>query len=1125
MQNNTIKLSQEFLDKYKNQEPFSSLASKLTAYRTYSRFLDSQGRREKWPEIIQRVSEYSMWLDGSNISSSESSKELESMFDSNFNMRWLPAGRTLWSGGTKHSYEVGGLSQFNCSFIAMDSLVKFKEMVLALSLGVGVGFSVEKKHIDKLPEFHKNRIVVEPYKWLGYDALEYKDGKHALVEHKGDKIYLTIPDSKEGWATGVQAVLESMVNHESKTIHVDLNSLRPEGERIKGFGGKSSGPAPYQGLMELLDRMINKKETNAFKLSSVDVLDISNAIAYIIVAGGVRRCLPEHSLVHMKNGLTQIKDVNVGDLVLTNSGYSVVTNKFKQGKQSLVRVNTESGFIDCTANHRIAVIKNVKGEIDWIEASKLEPGMRLMSPARPIDGVETTFPEFVYEKPKHSTTCKYITIPKLDTEIAWLLGLIFGDGYVHLTAKSGAISIACHSTDNPGIANRAKAALERFGVNVTIQKNKDENCLCVRVKSKQLATFLYQFKKPNESLVTPEFIKNGTIEIRSAFLAGLMDSDGAANNRPLSVINSVYPDFIKQIRTLYSSIGIQTKTGKTNRAKDGWQDIYSLNIVGLKARNAYIRLVQPFSVKLVAKKTKPYKSYNFDHNMLDGIDVNTNARVGYCLRNNMMIDLDVYEQFNEGLDFYPVLVESVIDIDGEVQTFDIEVSGPSCFYADGYLVHNSAQICLADAHDNEIEKAKLDYFKSPDTTHRGMSNNSLHFYDKPTLERLLSLADSIKNSWEPGLYNGEAASKRRKNYVGTNPCSEILLNDRGVCNLVTVVISRHMVNMIGKDKLDIQALEKSFREATRHAVRVTNTNIEIPEWDKVQKEDRLIGVSMTGAEDAFDACDTGKFGNSMYDNRIINTTCGEMTVDQFKQLANSWVNSEAIIYSSQMSIPCPILSTTIKPEGTLSLIAGVSAGCHKSFAPYYFRRIRINRFDALAEAAVKMGIKVYPEVGQGPFEFTEAKWDALPDFEKDYWLNNCNTWVLEVPTKSPAKITSQDESALSQLNRYYSYQHYYSDHQTSITITVDEDEWVPLFTKIHDNWDLFIGVSFQKKQNDVYELAPYKPITEDRYEESLKLINKDLDLYDLLVKIEAGEFKADDDLGADCGPGGACPIR
>lgn len=1112
-----MKLSKEFLEKYEGKNPFPNLMAEFVYFRTYSQWIDKLSRRENWGETLKRVAEYSGWLYQGPASDDELRSEIENMYDANFNLRWLPAGRTLWSGGTEHSYKNGGLSQFNCSFLVLDTIESFYELMYALCLGVGVGFSVEKVHTEKLPAFNKNSIASLPYSFDGYDSPNYTCGNFCDVKYEHDlkKVSIKVPDSKEGWADGVRQILTIASELSDYCIEVNLNSIRPEGDRIKGFGGKASGPVPYIGLLRLLNHILNNKESQRFKLRPIDVLDICNAIAKIIVAGGVRRCLPGEALVHMKNGLTQIKNVNIGELVMTNSGYKKVTNKFIQGEQSLVKVTTESGHFKCTPNHRVAVVKNVAGDIEWIEAGSLTPEMKLMAPAVHIDGIKTNLPAFNYEKPAHSTTCKDISIPELDTEIAWLLGMIFGDGYVYVDGKRGEISIACHSIDNPEIPERAKVVLERFGVNVALEKAKDENCIKVRVKSKQLALFMSQFKKPNEPLVVPDFIVVADVDIRSAFLAGLMDSDGAATNRPVSALVSVYENFIYQVQKLYSSLGIQTKICKTLRKETGWKDIYSLNILGIKAKNKYLDCVQKFSSKIVDKQTKPFKSYTIPHSMLDGVVVNSEDRVGVCLRNGLDVDLDVYEYKNDSLNFYPVSVVSV-ENSGSGETFDIEVEDVSCFYADGYLVHNSAQMCLFDQDDEEIVTAKVNFWENEFTSHRGMSNNSIHFWDKPVIKDLMDLIEPIKNSYEPGMYNASSASKRRVLYSGTNPCSEILLANKGVCNLVTVILTNH-VNK--NNEFDMKLLEQSFRQAVRHCLRVTNTDIELKPWDKTQKRDRLLGVSMTGVEDALDLVDTGLISDSGFDKRIVKTTDGNMTADEFKSKMNKFANQEAKRYAFEMRVPQPLLVCTIKPEGTISQLAGVSSGAHKNFGSQFRRRVRINRFDALAKVALEMGLRVYPEVGQGYLN----SWNSLDQEVKRMILDQANTWVVEFPVKTNAKSNAFDEGALSQLNRYFSYQNNYADHSTSITISVADDEWESLFSEIHNHWDLFIGISFQNKSNDKYDLAPYELMTNEEYEFELSQL-KDVDMFSLLVKAEAEGMLADEDLGSDC-VGGACPIR
>ena len=476
-------------------------------------------------------------------------------------------------------------------------------------------------------------------------------------------------------------------------------------------------------------------------------------------------------------------------------------------------------------------------------------------------------------------------------------------------------------------------------------------------------------------------------------------------------------------------------------------------------------------------------------------------------------------------------------------------------------VRRTAEIALFDADDDQMLHAKDQFWASPRTQHRSMSNNSVMFWNKPKFSYLTNLKESIKNSYEPGFVNAQAASKRRTNFAGMNPCVEILLPNKGFCNLSTVFVTACIETRNGVDYINFDKLTRLIRQATRHCMRITNVDIELPEWDAVQKRDRLLGVNITGTEDAFDAAFTGETldkyvkgvdiqGNLTYEYpddgrkvRIIhNGVEQEVIVDDFKGLLNEEANDEADTYSIEMGIPRPLLVTTVQPSGTLSQLVACSSGFHRSFAPYYIRRVRINSFDALAQTVKQQGYKIYPEFGKGwsklPEEYhayvervtgkkdlhtmTSKDFDLVDDYVKDLVLSLADTWVVEFVVKTHATSSAADESAISQLKRYFSYQNNWTDHNTSATIQVADDEWDELFELLYKRWDEYIGVSFQNKSNDKYDLAPYEAINETEYNARIAL-QKPIDI-DLLNKIENGNNSADDDLDTGCATG-QCPVR
>ena len=236
----------------------------------YARWIEEEGRRETWSETVSRyMKNIIMPLTGD----STYIKDIEQAI---LSLEVMPSMRSLMTAGPAAARD--NTCMYNCSYLAVDDPKAFDEAMFILLCGTGVGFSVERQCIDKLPEvptlFDSETIVM-------------------------------VKDSKEGWAKAFRQVLALLWAGEIPKWNVE--KVRPAGARLKTFGGRASGPAP---LVDLFNFAVSTfKEAQGRKLSSIECHDLMCKIGEIVVVGGVRRSamislsnLSDDRMRHAKSG-------------------------------------------------------------------------------------------------------------------------------------------------------------------------------------------------------------------------------------------------------------------------------------------------------------------------------------------------------------------------------------------------------------------------------------------------------------------------------------------------------------------------------------------------------------------------------------------------------------------------------------------------------------------------------------------------------------------------------------------------------------------------------------------------------------------------------------------------------
>ena len=217
----------------------------------YARWLPEEGRRERWDETVNRYVDF--WKGRGQINE----KTALQLFNAIHNLEVMPSMRCMMTAG--EALDKDNVAGFNCSYLHIDSPRSFDELMYVLMCGTGVGFSVERNFITKLP------VIAESF-------------------HETDST-IVVADSKIGWASAFRELIAML--YAGKIPKWDMHKVRPSGARLKTFGGRASGAEPLEDLFNFCVGIFQK--ASGRKLTSIECHDVVCKIADIVVVGGVRR--------------------------------------------------------------------------------------------------------------------------------------------------------------------------------------------------------------------------------------------------------------------------------------------------------------------------------------------------------------------------------------------------------------------------------------------------------------------------------------------------------------------------------------------------------------------------------------------------------------------------------------------------------------------------------------------------------------------------------------------------------------------------------------------------------------------------------------------------------------------
>lgn len=1003
--------------------------------RTYSR-KKSDGTNETFPECIIRVAEgifnirrhYLLKIkEGLPANYAE---DAENFCHYVLTMRFMPPGRALWSCGTDTMYRVGSTSLNNCAFISTkDNLAESVSMSMDyLMLGVGVGF----------------------------DTL-YSGKIHAQDKNNG--FVYVIPDSREGWIDSIVLLIEAYTltpestpcvllsestgefftntnDNRGKTPVFDYTRIRAKGEPIKGFGGIASGADPLIQLHERLNIFFEKfltanlpddacgpSDYNRTRL----IADICNAIGCCVVSGNVRRCLPHGALVHTEGGLVPIQEIEPGTYVLSDDNqYHKVVRTFEQGRQNIVRVSTDDGYFECTPNHRIAV--STEDGFEWVEAGLLRDGDYVFTPRECLPGKrKTLMPCPTWESKRISFKYPEYLTP----ELSWVIGCFTMNGEVKPNYQLDGSGSSAHVTfgsfkQAQKMLGVLRSSFKRLipdkekPVDVTVHIRRDtEKNYKVVTNDRDLVWYIHTYMRHYN---IPSIIYTASEACRRSYIAGVWEIRSIDCTLEFDYESS--RSYVRDLQMLMYSCGMESKM-----SFDVAQSVLS--------------------------------AYDDNYTIIPTLTVTSKHTISSLNRNS-----DFVCKIDDYVDYYgrserAVAVKSIAYLTEPIETYDIEVESSHNFFCDGYLVHNSAMLCVGDPQSETFLNLK-NYELNPDRSQIGwMSNNTCRFISHEDFAQIPKIAERIKTNGEPGFANfaniqkyGRIGDHNRPAWsretepdkaTGMNPCSEIPLEDGELCNLAEVIPSRCR----GADgKFSMEIFLQALYYATLCASTISLFMTHRERTNKVLRKNRRIGVSLTGIAELY-------------------TEIGFTELIKVLRSGYTFVRECNHIFATQAGVPDSIRVTTVKPSGTLSLLAGVSPGIHFPTFRYARRNVRVADNSPIAKHLIKYKVP----------------------YEKDLYSDNTLVFGFGIDQGKTREATEVPIS--EQFMLLVTLQREWSDNMVSVTIYFDpkkESELLEYNIALHAPVVKSFSI-LPHVDEGVYPQSPYMRIS--RYEfRMLRKFNK-----------------------------------
>ncbi|MDP3988672.1 MAG: ATP cone domain-containing protein [bacterium] len=1078
-----------------SKKHFQNQLAEYVYYSTYSKWIPELGRRETWVETVTRYNDFMRENLGKKLTEAEYAEIYENMLD----MKALGSMRLLWSSGP--AARESNVTAYNCSYVAPTTWRHFGETLYILACGTGLGFSVERQFVEQLP------------------IIEKQKGKKV-------KKYI-VADSKEGWADAVIFALETIAAGDD--VVFDYSQVRPAGARLKTMGGRASGPDPLKSLLNFVRTQL--LENQGRRLQPIHVHDIMCMIGEVIVMGGVRRSalislsdIDDQDMLRAKNG--QFWNTHPHRSLSNNSAvYNETpdTKTFLREWLNLVESNSGERGIFNRGGLKTQMPERrwkITGA-DWWEKMGCNPCLTEDTLVYVADGrghvtigelahEGKDVPVFAYDD-TGSLVVRTMRNPRVTgiNQPVYTVALDDGSriratGNHKFRLKSGEYRTVneLKGGDSLDIITRYKASLkdvlgqtapgqDYWWVASGQAKNSAEH--------RAIASFHYN----------TDIVKGQVVHHRDF---------NASNNAPsnLEILSKQEHDMIHGRAMRGDNNPMRCATKEWSREK--WQEYrmkHSIQNIAEKNSNYggitneelqthALALTQQLGRRFSAAEWSVYAKNNalpqsfskWRHDHLGGI--NGFAKWAALLTGVEHIDVDprtvrLYgELSSQGYDCDivggSIQITKKCEVCSEVFTTgrnhrECGVCSSSC--ATGRMWANPEQkkaqrAALLAGHSKQKESVREIQAKiftdvtselgrrplkdewiaackaanvspeigresSPYRTYADLEDASSYYN-----HRVVSISfdgyetvyngtvDEFHNFFVGGFAGTTSSGKEKVVYLNNLQCGEIILRPNQFCNLTEVVCRAEDTEKTLMEKVRIATIVGTYQST------LTKFPYLGKEWKKNCEEERLLGVSLTGQWD----CPALRNVKTMQKLR-------QVAIDTNKK------------YAKRFEVPQSTAITCVKPSGNTSQLTNAASGCHPRYAAYYIRRVRVEAHNPLFAMLKDMGVPHQPEVGQN--------------------TQNATTYVLEFPIAAPESALTRNElMAIPHLEYWKMLKEHFTEHNPSVTIQVEDDEWVKVGEWVYSNWDKVGGLTFLPKSDHTYQLAPYEEISKKEYDERAK---------------------------------------